>query len=196
MIASVLRLARCDCAELGIRDAYGIHKAVYDLFPKNEGGIRDFLFVDTGGGFDDRQILILSSRKPSIPRRGTIEMRELPDQFLSFSRYAFEIRLNAVKREKGSGKIVPIRGRDELLAWFTDKAPSWGFVPDADSLSLRRTGIQSFDRAGSLITQSEALFVGKLTVSDRDIFTVSFEKGIGRGKGFGFGLLQILPLRD
>jgi CRISPR system Cascade subunit CasE len=38
------------------------------------------------------------------------------------------------------------------------------------------------------------MFIGKLKVTDRIKFKESFRKGIGRAKGFGFGLFQIVPI--
>ena len=39
-----------------------------------------------------------------------------------------------------------------------------------------------------------ATLKGELTVIDKDRFTQSFIHGVGRGRAFGFGLLQIVPL--
>ena len=46
-----------------------------------------------------------------------------------------------------------------------------------------------------MVTHNSASFVGKLKVMDRAKFQESFRKGIGRAKGFGFGLFQIIPLQ-
>jgi CRISPR system Cascade subunit CasE len=37
--------------------------------------------------------------------------------------------------------------------------------------------------------------VGKLSVTDRELFKKGFQQGLGRAKSFGFGLLQIVPLQ-
>ena len=50
------------------------------------------------------------------------------------------------------------------------------------------------DKGDQLITHGAATFLGKLNVMDRVKFIKSFKEGIGRAKGFGFGLLQIVPL--
>jgi CRISPR system Cascade subunit CasE len=36
---------------------------------------------------------------------------------------------------------------------------------------------------------------GELEIVDRSLFIKSFQQGIGRGRAFGFGLLQIAPLK-
>ncbi len=193
MIASMLRLSRSDCKALKIIDAYSIHRVVYELFP---GESRDFLFVDKGGDFNSRQILILSERNPKTPQFGKIESKPIPDSFLEYDHYGFEVTLNPTKREKQTGKTVAIRGRENLHQWFLGKAPSIGFEIQAESLEIRHAGVQTFDMGnGKIVTHNSATFVGKLKVTDRVRFQQSFRKGIGRAKGFGFGLFQIVPLQ-
>jgi CRISPR system Cascade subunit CasE len=170
---------------------------VYSLFPKTDQGGRDFLFSDKGGRVNRRRILILSKRPPLRPEYGTIgEPREIPESFLSWETYGFEIRLNPVKREKGGGKIIPIRGRENLAEWFCLKSEGWGFITSRESLQIQSSGVQNFEKQNGRVTQNTATFIGKLKVSDRPRFIRSFEEGIGRGKSFGFGLLEILPLRE
>jgi len=193
MIASVLRLSRSDCKALKIIDAYSIHRVVYELFP---GESRDFLFVDKGGDFHARQILILSDRSPEIPQYGEIQSKPIADSFLEHDNYGFEVTLNPTKRDKQTGKTVAIRGRENLHQWFLGKAPTLGFEIQAESLEIRHAGVQTFDLGnGKIVTHNSASFVGKLKVTDRVKFQQSFRKGIGRAKGFGFGLFQIIPLQ-
>jgi CRISPR system Cascade subunit CasE len=203
MIASVYRLSRQEVKELRITDGYSIHRIVYDLFPEsrisgpeNEKG-KGFLFVDKGGDYSGRQILILSDRSPQTPAQGTIESKTVPQSFLACIRYAFEVVMNPTKRDAKSGKTVAIIGTEPLLAWFISKSPKWGFRVDEKRLQVNQVGVQKFaHKSGKTITQSTATFKGILTVLDRDLFKRSFEGGIGRGRGFGFGLLQIVPLTE
>ena len=196
MIASVLRLSRSDCKALNknkTMDGYTIHRVVYELFP---GESRDFLFVDKGGDFHARQILILSERSPEIPQYGEIQSKLIADSFLEHDNYGFEVTLNPTKRDKQTGKTVAIRGRENLHQWFLGKAPTLGFEIQAESLEIRHAGVQTFDLGnGKIVTHNSASFVGKLKVTDRGKFQQSFRKGIGRAKSFGFGLFQIIPLQ-
>jgi CRISPR system Cascade subunit CasE len=196
MIASILTLSRFDCKALKITDPYSVHRTVYSLFPKTGEGERDFLFADKGGGFNERRILILSKRPPLQPEHGSVDPKDIPGSFLNWDCYGFETRLNPVKREKGGGKIVPIRGRENLLEWFCVKSESWGFTTDRESLQIQGSGVQSFEKQNGEVTQNVAVFIGTLKVKDRPLFVKSFEEGIGRGKSFGFGLLELIPLRE
>jgi CRISPR system Cascade subunit CasE len=194
MIASVYTLSRADWNALKLKDAYGLHKAVYSLFPQIEGVTRDFLFADKGGDWQERKILILSERRPVTPEFGVVVFKEIPDSFLEHALYGFEVTLNPTKREKTSGKTLAIRGKENLLAWFSAKAPLIGFEIEENSLQVQNVGVQTFDKDGSVCTHNTATFIGKLKVTNKAAFIKSFKEGIGRAKAFGFGLLQIVPL--
>jgi len=191
MIASVLRLNRSDCKALKIIDAYSIHRVVYDLFP---GEHREFLYADKGGDFNERVILILSAVEPKKPTFGEVNTKEVPNNFLDSDYFAFQVVLNPTKREKASGKTVAVIGRDNLHQWVIKKAPTYGFEIEPESLEVRHIGVQSFLRDGKTITHNSATFLGKLKVIDKAKFQESFHKGVGRAKGFGFGLMQIVPI--
>lgn len=195
MIASIYKIKREHWKALGLKDRYSIHKAVYSLFPQVNESQRDFLFADKGGDWNERSILIISKRPPVNPEFGEINIREIPDSFLKQDNYGFEITINPAKRDNKTGKITAILGNKQLLQWFIDKTPSFGFEVEPDSLQVNNAGVVQFEKDGAICTYNSATFLGKLTVCDREKFINSFEKGIGRAKGFGFGLLQLIPLQ-
>lgn len=194
MIATLLHLNRADCKALGLKDIYSLHKVVYSLFPPKTGESRDFLFADKGGDFHGRKILILSRRKPVSPGFGEISSKVIHERFLEFEHYGFEMVLNPTRRDAGTGKIVAVRGRDNLLEWFTEKVPRFGFKVFSESLQVNHAGVLIYKKNGKTRTHNTATFIGKLNVTDRQAFVKSFEEGIGRAKSFGFGLLQIVPI--
>ncbi|MFH1562006.1 MAG: type I-E CRISPR-associated protein Cas6/Cse3/CasE [Nitrospirota bacterium] len=199
MIASVLRLNRADCKALKLEDAYSVHRIVYSLFPKQDNETRDFLFADKGGDWNCRQILILSKRKPEAPEFGEIISKEIPESFLKKDYYGFEVIVNPIQRNGPSKKTMPIRGIENLHKWFIQRAPALGFEIEPESLQVTRIGVQKFDKdkEGTTFahTHGSATFIGKLKVIDRGAFIKSFKQGICRAKGFGFGLLQIVPIQ-
>ena len=196
MIASALRLNRADCKALDIKDAYSLHRVVYSLFPKPDDQSRDFLYADKGGNWNCRRILILSERRPETPEFGEIESKEVPESFLQWDNYGFEVIVNPTQRNGPSQKTTPIKGRENLHKWFIQKASALGFEVEPDSLQVSKIGVVSFNRDASITqTHGTATFIGKLTVINREAFINSFKHGIGRAKGFGFGLLQIVPIQ-
>lgn len=204
MIATVLRLTRTDIKAEKITDLYSLHRVVYDLFEdvrspeeKKVGKSSGILFVDKGGNFQQRQILILSDRPPRQPLHGTIESKPIPDDFLDYDRYRFELVVNPVRRESTSRKLNPIKGRDAVSEWFIDKAiASWGFTVDRSSLQINKFAVRVFEKKGNKVTLGSATLQGYLTVSDRKKFITSFRQGVGKSKAFGFGLLQIVPVNN
>jgi CRISPR system Cascade subunit CasE len=201
--ASVLRLSRHDIKVLKIKDAYALHKVIYSLFEdvrtdveKQASISSGIVYADKGGDFNTRQILMLSNRKPhQTPQFGEVQSKPIHADFLTYERYAFDITINPTKRDKQSRKIIPIKGRAEIAAWFTSRAlQSWGFEVNAEHLQISQMGVQVFERDGKSITHSSVSLKGELIVTEQENFARSFIKGIGRGRAFGFGLLQVVPL--
>jgi CRISPR system Cascade subunit CasE len=201
--ASVLRLSRAEMKILNIKDAYSLHKVVYGLFEdvrsdaeKKASVPSGIVYADKGGDFNSRQILMLSNRKPhQTPQFGFVETKAIHPDFLHHECYAFEITINPGKRDNKTGKLIPICGREAIEQWFKARAPkSWGFGVNAECLQIGQISVQTFKKSGKTITHGSAALKGELTVVDRERFIQSFTQGIGRGRAFGFGLLQIVPV--
>ena len=206
MIATILTLSRKDVNALRMTDDYSLHRVVYSLFEdvRSEAEKRSsvpsgFLFADKGGDAKGRRILILSDRPPQQPAHGTLSATwTVPDEFLQHRFYKFEVTLNPTRKENKSGRRVPIKTREEVAAWFGGKSlASWGFSVDPARLDVRMLPVMQFNKQGDRpVTHGAASVSGMLRVENRDLFIESFNKGIGRGRAFGFGLLQIEPLKD
>ena len=197
MYVSHYLLTLRDCRALRLSDSYSLHRAVYDLFPdvrRGAGGPSGILFADKGGKNGMRRILVLSDRAAKEPEHGRLESRELSDSFLDFENYRFEITVNPVRKDRASGKREPVRGRDAVERWFLEKAPSWGFLPRPETVQVADITVDTFPKGDKTITLSKARITGTLTVTDRGLFVRSFTRGIGHGKAFGCGLLQLAPL--
>ncbi len=201
MKASLLRISRKQYMELRRQnkdffDAYSLHKKIYDLFPKKDGSSRDFLYRFLDADAEEKRILIFSEDAPSECDFATLEVRDVPDAFLEKDYYGFDLQVNPVKRSKETGKIVPVKGKEALAEWFTAKAPGYGFQVLPGSLSVGDTNIVRFNKDGKPVTLAKAVFTGRMKVTDRELFRKSVKEGIGKGKAFGFGLLQVMPLAN
>ncbi|NTW50028.1 MAG: type I-E CRISPR-associated protein Cas6/Cse3/CasE [Chlorobiales bacterium] len=205
MIATILTLSRKDVYALRVTDDYSLHRVVYSLFEdvrsdeeKQSSVPSGFLFADKGGDAKGRQILILSDRPPLQPEHGELVSRPVLDEFLQHSFYKFEVTLNPTRKENKSGRRVPIKTREAVAAWFGGKSlASWGFSVDPAQLDVRMLPVMQFKKQDDLtVTHGAARVSGMLRVENRDLFIESFKKGLGRGRAFGFGLLQIEPLKD
>ena len=163
------------------------------------------LYADKGGDFNGRRILILSNRQPNIPERGELSIKKIPDIFLDYSHYQFEVVVNPTKRDtlkrneegkKITGKIIALRSREEIAEWFITKAHSWGFTVSPEHLEIGAVSVKRFEKqkGGQTVTQGQTNVQGRLEVIDKTKFIQSFQQGIGRGRAFGCGLLQIVPI--
>lgn len=184
-----------------IQDDYSVHKWVYDLFLATNS--ERFLYVDKGWNRGIYTILVLSPQPPREQTDFLVETREIPERFWNHTHYAFEIVLNPVRRSRqveGSSKkkLEAIVAPKALREWFVEKAEKAGFEPDQERLQIlvlpSQQFQQKFQEPSRKVTQNKVQFSGILTVTDKEAFLQACTHGIGRGKGFGFGLLQLTPV--
>lgn len=206
LIASVLHLDRAAIKALRITDHYSLHRVVYGLYPdvrndqaKASSQPSGILWADQGGDFLGRRILLLANRSPADGAEGGyghVNSRPIPDTFLSHSHYRFQVIVNPTRRDAASGKLLPVKGREAVAAWFAERGPaSWGFTVSLEHLQIERLDVLQFkDKAQRPVTLAQAHVQGQLEVTDHERFCKSFAHGIGRGRSFGCGLLQIVPL--
>jgi CRISPR system Cascade subunit CasE len=203
LYAAVLRLSRRDILALRVTDAYSVHRVVYGLFtdPRSQAEKQaslpsGILYADKGGDVQHRRILLLADRLPNLtPPYGTVDCKAIPAQFLAHRKYAFAVTVNPTRRDGLSGKLVGVRGREAIAGWFTERAEqSWGFRVDRRQLQVGEIQVQRFNKGDRRVTHGSATVHGALEVVDQPGFQHSFRRGIGRGRAFGFGLLQIVPL--
>lgn len=190
-------LSAADRRALRWTDSYSLHRIVYDLFEDMRGDDRQrgsgILFADKGVRQGVSQVIILSDRLPRTPHRGVLETHPLPESFLQAASYQFEVVVNPVWRDNRSGRIMPVRGRDAIAAWFCDHAPRWGFEVHAASLQVTDVQVDRFSKGTGMATIVRATLTGSLRVREREAFVRAACQGIGRARAFGCGLLQIVP---
>lgn len=205
LIASVLHLDRKAVRALKIDSVYSLHKAVYSLFPdvrseeeKKASKPSGFLYADQGGDYKSRKILLLSDREPATQvdgQYGEVQSKEVSPDFLLHDTYRFKVVVNPTRRDSASRKLLPVKGREDIAQWFMERATtSWGFNLLPARLQVDNTDVMVFEgKAGRQVTLAQAQVQGVLQVKDRQQFIQSFRQGVGRGRAFGCGLLQIVP---
>ncbi|WP_137938215.1 type I-E CRISPR-associated protein Cas6/Cse3/CasE [Chitinivorax sp. B] len=206
LFASVLQLSRRDCQALRLTDPYSVHRVVYSLFPdvrsteeKQVSEASGIQFADLGGDATGRKVLLLSDRPPAMcvaGQYGQVQTRTIPEGFLDHRLYRFKLIINPTRRDNTSKKLLAVRGRDAIADWFMARAEaSWGFSVDPQQLQVEQVNVLRFqDKAQRDITLAQAHLTGVLSVADPVLFRDSFASGIGRGRAFGCGLMQIVPL--
>lgn len=208
LFASVLHLSRQDCQALRLTDPYSLHRVVYSLFPdqrsdadKQASETSGIQFADLGGDARGRKIILLSDRPPASHvngEYGEVHSQPLPAGFLDHPLYRFRIVINPTRRDNTSKKLLPLKGREAIADWFMARAEaSWGFIVDPTALQVERVDVLRFkEKAQRDVTLAQAHLTGVLRVRDADIFRQSVARGIGRGRAFGCGLLQIVPITE
>ncbi len=197
MYLSQYILRQQDIRALRLTDTYSLHRAVYDLFDdvrgKNTQEHSGILYADKGGTARERRLLILSNRLPLDAQAGTLQTKEIPEAFLQKKAYQFEIIINPVRRESATKKLRPLRTREEISAWFCTKAPLWGFQVREQNLLIADIHVDTFQKKNNQVTLSKAHITGLLDVTDTKLFITKLCEGLGRGRAFGCGLLQLAP---
>lgn len=203
LYASVLRLDRVAVKALRVTDLYSLHRVVYDLFDdvrteaqKQASEPSGIQWVDKGGDSLCRQILLLSDRLPRAGEHGVVASRPLPDDFLTHRHYRFTVTLSPTKRDNQSRQLKPVKGRAAIATWFVERSTNnWGFSVDPLRLQVDDVRVAQFKgKAERAITLQQATLSGYLTVTDPERFAQSVANGLGRGRAFGCGLLQVVPL--
>ena len=208
LIAGMLHLDRHASKALRITDPYSLHRVVYSLYEdlrsageKNASQTSGILYADQGGNFHGRRILLLADRRPAERVKGQyglVHCKSIADSFLEHDHYRFKVIVNPTRRNNASRKLLPVKGREAVGNWFCERAlESWGFRVPREHLQVDRVDVLRFkDKQQHPVTLAQAHVQGQLEVTNREQFHNSFARGIGRGRAFGCGLLQVVPLLD
>lgn len=206
MVASVLHLDRKSVKALRITDAYSLHRVVYSLYEdvrgheeKQKSTASGILYADQGGDTRGRKILMLANRQPMDAvngQYGQVQSKLVPETLLGHEQYRFKVIVNPTRRDSASRKLVAVRARDEVKQWFIERGSnSWGFEVLPQNLQVDSIEVLKFkDKNARELTIGQAHVQGLLRITDKEQFTSSFKKGIGRARAYGCGLLQIVPV--
>lgn len=192
MIASRILIRNDICMKNNLINPYDIHKYIYSLFPKEDEVIRPFLFNDKGSIKGYKQIDIISKKEPLRPNFGDCISKNIPDQILKYKEYRFSVKTNPIKRK--NKKDIPILGTENLKEWFIKKSSKWGFIVNDSTLETSPVSLMTIKKQDKILIKQSITFSGTLEIINMPIFTRSYCSGIGRGKAFGFGMLEIIPI--
>jgi CRISPR system Cascade subunit CasE len=95
---------------------------------------------------------------------------------------------------KWVGKRVPV-GANQLVDWLSRRAEDRGFSVDPDNIQVQPGYVYVDKRRNDQKARlRSARYDGILTVNDPEKFLETIVSGIGPAKGFGFGLLSVIPV--
>ncbi|CAM2009561.1 type I-E CRISPR-associated protein Cas6/Cse3/CasE [Acanthopleuribacter pedis] len=186
----------------GFRNHYGVHQAVWSLFPGPADARRDFLYrLETPDAAGTVRLLVQSRRRPvSGPLAQVATLETLPlaavsePGFRRFILVANPVRTHS-RRASGRrhGARRPLTEAGARDRWLTRKVDGAAEVIEVRSQVLPpfrfRKPREDF-RRGCI---QPVLFQGLVSVVDGARFADLLCNGIGPAKGFGCGLMTVTP---
>jgi len=131
-------------------------------------------------------------------------VKEIPATFFTQKKYLFQVLANPTKtlsnrdpkgNKKKHGSHYAITKPDEIREWFLRKAEQSGFrtldVPQLDIGKPIFYKLHKKEHEGTIIGVE---FKGGLEVIKKENFLKVVREGIGRARGFGFGMLVLKPM--
>lgn len=133
------------------------------------------------------------------------------DRMFEGQLWQFRLKANPVRKvfvDKGRKERVGVVGtlqghvtEAQQRAWLIDRAEAHGFriartEEGFERLTVSHRRRERFKRQGNVVTLATAQYDGVLEVVDAEAFRHTLGFGLGRARGFGCGLLTIVPLRE
>ena len=192
LFLSRLRIPRIQQLKMHLIDEYDIHQLVYSLFPYEKK--RNFLYFLDYGGMGDMDVLVQSEVMPDAINSLQIETKVIPEHFWKNRTYAFKLRISPVSKK--DGKVVKVFYKHmEVVNWLVTRENSYGVHFNTNETEKISSGIMKMkSNDGRRITLSYVDLSGILDVVDYEKFVRIARSGIGPGKGFGMGMLRLLPI--
>ncbi len=193
-----------------IASHYEMHQFVYGLMSPSPGKDRILYRTEVlpdGLGVPIPSILIQHSPKliPSLDASGRrfseIESK-VADLAIRSGTFRFRLRANPVKSVPSNnrgvrGKRRGLSNDDERKSWLISRFAKNGL--EVLSMDFVPEPFVEFERKGSRTTRkiaiSGVLYNGIVRVRNPKDAAVVVENGIGRARGFGYGLLSLAPFR-
>lgn len=195
MYINVATVAPETAGMFGLLDSYAWHQEVSKSFHKSR---RDAGYVFRCDTCDNGDILLSCYSQTAPMPTQVIEWRsiKISDRFFESEFYSFDLKVVPIKslpKANGRGTKVSITDKSELAAWMERKAEENGFIFDKDTLVMTAPVSSSFQKKGMRGVHTSVTFQGNLTVTDKEKFCQSVIQGIGSAKGFGYGLMKLIP---
>ena len=218
LAAEIERRAR---AGRRVSGPYAAHQWLWWLFGDRQDRERDFLYRRMKSPWDSNRnapyFLVVSAREPEDrPFLRRLVVKPYDPQLSAGDRLEFSLRCNPVITRPGEEgrrsrvdmvqdarwclkrEGVPEAEMPRRTALAQKIAPEWlarhdfGLAVDAESIQVEAYDQLRFDRPkGGKITLARLDLLGAGTVRDPEALRHALYKGVGRARGFGFGLLLV-----
>ncbi|MBN1577054.1 MAG: type I-E CRISPR-associated protein Cas6/Cse3/CasE [Chitinispirillaceae bacterium] len=202
-----ITLNRAEAARQCLHGLYEWHDLSWKLFPdKSKEDKRDFITrLDTDE--HEFKFTVLSANKPKKPSWCISEYwkeRVVPESFYQKDRYFFKVFTNPTKtlsrrdpkgNKKNHGSHYAIIKPEELRIWFLHKGEQHGFrILDEPELEISPPVFHKLYRKSDEGLLVGVEFKGCLEVTNKTEFIKVACEGLGRARGFGFGMIVLKPI--
>ncbi|MBV7315802.1 type I-E CRISPR-associated protein Cas6/Cse3/CasE [Shewanella sp. NIFS-20-20] len=206
--------AGAELAKLSQNGVYASHQLLWQLFPNQKE--REFLYREEQDDFGQPQFFVLSKKQPTSTPLFAIESKAFTPQLMASSRLAFKLRVNptiCITPQEGKSQRHDVlmhakrqnqhhaKNAEQLksimdqaaIHWLADekRLAQWGVALDSLPHIMAYNRHHSNKRSGLKIQFSSVDFEGLLTVKDPEVFMQQYQKGFGRAKAMGCGLMLI-----
>lgn len=182
------------------KDAYQLHRALWQLFPNRPTDKRDFLFrVEDHQRGKGALLLLLSAQPPQTGVVGEIiATKPMPKNLPTDGRLRFRLRANPIKtikdteRRDNRGQLksirVPLINEEEQLQWLLRK---FAGIVDLETTRVWQEPALFFRKQTMGGKIQPVCFEGIIRVRDSEALFHLLIQGIGPAKAMGCGLLSL-----
>lgn len=175
------------------KNPYEIHRHLWRLFPGMSEDKRSFLYrVSYGKDNKPLRILMQSLYEPAAAEnvKGCVILRKKPfnPKLKEKDRLHFILCANPTKQLLKERCRVPLIDEDQVIEWLRKKLKNAASLENAEITEKRNLYFRKDGKAGKIAT---ILFSGQISVNDPIGMLTILERGIGRAKAFGCGLMLV-----
>jgi CRISPR system Cascade subunit CasE len=210
--------ARSEFLKVSGNGSYSAHQLIWRLFSDNQS--RDFLFREEMSSAGEVEYYVLSAIEPdNSDQLFRIQSKAFTPNLRNDQRLAFKLRVNptisiveggkqrrhdvlmhakrqARENDVNDSQAIQLAMEQAAQAWICNekRLDTWGIQLDVAPSVERYTQHKSKKRSGDNISFSSVDFDGILTIKNVDKFLSQYQKGFGRAKSMGCGLMLIRPI--
>lgn len=160
--------------------------------------------IDQLGG--KKYLLVVSETIPDRDQmetygiRGTFACKDYEPYLNSIKQgdhFYFRITLNPVhsvmEENQKRGKVYPLYREEAQRKFFLERAVKYGFHVEEEQFLIVERGSETLRKKGKQpISLVKAVYEGKLTVENPELFVELLRNGMGREKAYGFGMMTVI----
>lgn len=167
---------------ISTNDVYPLHQAVWTLFGTSLPS-RNFLYTFLETGNETIVVLRFKDGKPAN-WKGKIFEQPIPTAQTEID---FALRANPVKRSQPPAKrVIPLLDEDSRRKWLERKLHSIGAELVTVHAIVSSARVSKRDH-----NVNDVLFHARCKITDKSLFAHGMRDGIGKSKGYGFGMLSL-----